>query len=200
MKAELFTNTTTAVIYGNQQKAVQRMLDFDYVCGRKIPSVAAIIEPGKNGVQKFFFGKGEVLIPSFGSLDAAAKRFPKADVLINFSSFRSAYKTSMEALNAKTINTVIIIAEGVPERRAREIAATAKKLGKMVIGPATVGGIKAGCFKIGNTAGTIDNIVESKLNRPGSVGFVSKSGGLSNEVYNIVARNTDGLYEGIAIG
>jgi succinyl-CoA synthetase alpha subunit/citrate synthase len=200
MKAELFTNTTTAIIYGNQQKAVQRMLDFDYVCGRKNPSVAAIIDPGKNGVQKFFFGKGETLIASFGSLDAAAKRFPKADVLINFSSFRSAYKTSMEALRAPTINTVVIIAEGVPERRAREIAATAKKLDKMVIGPATVGGIKAGCFKIGNTAGTIDNIVQSKLNRPGSVGFVSKSGGLSNEVYNIVARNTDGLYEGVAIG
>jgi ATP citrate (pro-S)-lyase len=32
------------------------------------------------------------------------------------------------------------------------------------------------------------------------VGFVSKSGGLSNEAYNLIARNTDGLYEGIAIG
>ena len=70
----------------------------------------------------------------------------------------------------------------------------------MVIGPATVGGVKAGCFKIANTAGTYDNIIASKLNRPGSVGFVSKSGGLSNECYNIIARNTDGLYEGIAIG
>lgn len=200
MKPELFTKDTTAIIYGNQQKAVQRMLDFDYVCGRKTPSVAAIIDPGKNSVQKFFFGKGEVLIPSFGKLADAAKKFPKADVVINFSSFRSAYKSSMEALNTKTVNTVVIIAEGMPERRAREIAATAKEMDKMIIGPATVGGIKAGSFKIGNTAGTIDNIIESKLNRPGSVGFVSKSGGLSNECYNIIARNTDGLYEGIAIG
>ena len=32
------------------------------------------------------------------------------------------------------------------------------------------------------------------------MGFVSKSGGLSNECYNIIARNSDGLYEGIAIG
>ena len=63
-----------------------------------------------------------------------------------------------------------------------------------------MGGVKAGCFKIGNAGGTIENIVESKLHRPGSVGFVSKSGGLSNEAYNIIARNTDGLYEGIAIG
>ena len=76
----------------------------------------------------------------------------------------------------------------------------ARKLGKVIIGPATVGGIQAGAFKIGNTGGTLENIIEAKLHRPGSVGFVSKSGGLSNEAYNIIARNTDGLYEGIAIG
>lgn len=46
---------------------------------------------------------------------------------------------------------------------------------QVVIGPATVGGIQAGAFKIGDTAGTIDNIVQCKLYRPGSVGFVSKS-------------------------
>jgi succinyl-CoA synthetase alpha subunit len=200
MKPELFTKETTAIIYGNQQKAVQRMLDFDYVCGRKTPSVAAIVDPGKASFHKFFFGRTEVLVPSYPSVAAATKKFPKADVVINFSSFRSAYKTSLEALEESTVNTLVIIAEGMPERRAREIAALAKKADKMVIGPATVGGIKAGCFKIANTAGTIDNIVAGKLNRPGSVGFVSKSGGLSNECYNIIASNTDGLYEGIAIG
>ena len=36
--------------------------------------------------------------------------------------------------------------------------------------------------------------------RPGCVGFVSKSGGLSNECYNILSRKTNGLFEGIAIG
>jgi succinyl-CoA synthetase alpha subunit len=46
---------------------------------------------------------------------------------------------------------------------------------QVVIGPATVGGIQAGAFKIGETAGTIDNIIACKLYRPGSVGFVSKS-------------------------
>ena len=35
-----------------------------------------------------------------------------------------------------------------------------------------------------------------KLYRPGSVGFVSKSGGMSNEMYNVLSRTTDGLYEG----
>jgi len=76
----------------------------------------------------------------------------------------------------------------------------AKKAGVTIIGPATVGGIKPGCFKIGNTGGMMDNIVASKLYRPGSVGYVSKSGGMSNELNNIISQTTDGVYEGIAIG
>lgn len=75
-----------------------------------------------------------------------------------------------------------------------------KKKGVEIIGPATVGGIKPGAYKIGNTGGMMDNIVASKLYRPGSVAYVSKSGGMSNELNNIISQNTDGVYEGIAIG
>ena len=63
-----------------------------------------------------------------------------------------------------------------------------------------VGGIKPGCFRIGNTGGMIDNILSSKLYRPGSVAFVSRSGGMSNELNNIISRTTSGVYEGVAIG
>jgi ATP citrate (pro-S)-lyase len=46
----------------------------------------------------------------------------------------------------------------------------------------------------------MDNIVASKLYRKGSVGYVSKSGGMSNELNNVIANTTDGVYEGVAIG
>ena len=46
----------------------------------------------------------------------------------------------------------------------------------------------------------LDNIVMSKLYRPGSVAYVSKSGGMSNELNNIICRNSNGVYEGVAIG
>jgi ATP citrate (pro-S)-lyase len=177
------------------------MLDFDYVSCRETPSVAAIINPtGSDSFSKFFFGKREILIPVYKTIENAAKMHPKVDVMINFASFRSAASSTEEALAIPQIQTIVIIAEGVPERQTKLLTAKSKTLGKVIIGPATVGGIKAGCFKIGNAGGTIENIIESKLHRPGSVGFVSKSGGLSNEAYNIIARNTDGLYEGIAIG
>jgi ATP citrate (pro-S)-lyase len=46
----------------------------------------------------------------------------------------------------------------------------------------------------------MDNIIASKLYRAGSVGYVSKSGGMSNELNNILSFTTNGTYEGIAIG
>ena len=46
----------------------------------------------------------------------------------------------------------------------------------------------------------MDNIIASKLYRAGSVGYVSKSGGMSNELNNILSLVTNGTYEGIAIG
>ena len=196
----LFDRDTQAIIYGLQANAIQRMLDFDYVSRRDKPSVAAIVNATRSGYHKTFFGKKEILIPMYRTIDEAVERHPDADVMINFASFRSAYGTTREALMKDSIRTVVIIAEGVPERKARILVSMAKEMGKWIIGPATVGGIVAGAFKIGNTAGTIENIVESKLHRPGSVGFVSKSGGMSNEMYNIIARNSDGLYEGVAIG
>ena len=197
----LFTKDTQCFIYNNQVRAVQRMLDFDYVSQRKTPSVAAIINPtGSDGLKKFFFGPKELLIPVYKSLKNAVNKHKNVDVMINFASFRSATPSTQEALDIPQIRTIVIIAEGVPERMMKILISKSKKLGKIIIGPATVGGLMAGAFKIGNTGGTIDSIIESKLYRPGSVGFVSKSGGLSNEAYNIISRNSDGLYEGIAIG
>ena len=46
----------------------------------------------------------------------------------------------------------------------------------------------------------IDNVVASKLYRAGSVAYVSRSGGMSNELNNIICKNTNGVYEGVAIG
>ena len=112
----------------------------------------------------------------------------------------SATESSMEALKQPTIRTVAIIAEGVPERDTKHLIAYARAHNKVMIGPATVGGVQAGAFKIGDTAGTLDNIIACKLNRPGSIGFVSKSGGMSNEMYNVLARATDGLFEGESWG
>ncbi|KAI9182861.1 ATP citrate lyase subunit 1 [Blastocladiella emersonii ATCC 22665] len=196
-----FSASTRAFVYGMQPRAVQGMLDFDFMCGRKLPSVAAMIYPfGGSHVQKFYWGTQETLVPVYQTVEAAIAQHPDVDTVVNFASCRSVYSSTQDLLRHAQIRTIAIIAEGVPERRARQILHGAKAKGVLIIGPATVGGIKPGCFKIGNTGGMMDNIVASKLYRPGSVAYVSKSGGMSNELNNIISRTTDGVYEGVAIG
>ncbi len=196
----LFDRSTQALIYGYQANAVQRMLDFDYICQRETPSVAAIINPNRGGLHKCFWGKNEIFLPMYRTIQQATDKHPHADVLINFASFRSAYNISRESLDIKSIKTIVIIAEGIPENDTRRLIAIANQKQKWILGPATVGGIVPGAFKIGNTGGTLENIIESKLYRPGCVAYVSKSGGMSNEINNIISRNSDGVHEGLAIG
>ncbi|MEA1993266.1 MAG: citrate/2-methylcitrate synthase, partial [Euryarchaeota archaeon] len=197
---ELFDRSTKAFIFGSQRTAAQRMLDFDYLCQREEPSVAGFITLTGTGYYKLFWGIEEIRIPRYTSIEDAVKAHPETDVMVNFASERSSAESTMEALETDTIRTVVMIAEGVPQRDTRKIAALAKKKNKWVIGPATVGGIKPGAFKIGNAAGTMQNVKDTKLYRQGSVGFVSVSGGLSNEGYNICHQNSDGIYEGYAVG
>ncbi|OTF75822.1 ATP-citrate synthase-like protein, partial [Euroglyphus maynei] len=197
----LFTSRTRAIVWGMQSRAVQSMLDFDFACSRKEWSVVAMIYPfSGDHRQKFYWGHKEILIPVYKNMSDAMNKHPQADVLISFASLRSAYDSTLETLEYPQIRTIAIIAEGIPENLTRKMIKMARLKGVTVIGPATVGGIKPGCFKIGNTGGMMDNLLSSKLHRPGSVAYVSRSGGMSNELNNIISRSTNGVYEGIAIG
>mmetsp|Transcript_6431 Transcript_6431/g.10826 ORF Transcript_6431/g.10826 Transcript_6431/m.10826 type:complete len:1100 (-) Transcript_6431:162-3461(-) len=196
------TPESRALVYGLQTTAVQGMLDFDFMCKRAKPSVACMVFPfSGNHYTKLYWGTEETLIPVYTTIAEAVAKHPDISMMINFASFRSVHETVHDALQfAETIKTIAIIAEGVPESQTRQIIKDAAAKGVGLIGPATVGGIKPGCFRIGNTGGMLDNIIMSKLYRPGSVAYVSKSGGMSNELNNIIARNSDGVYEGVAIG
>lgn len=202
--ANAFNPSTRCIVYGMQQRAVQGMLDFDYLCKRSKPSVAAMVYPfSGNHYLKFYWGQGEIMMPVYASTEEALRRHSDVTVFVNFASFRSVYPSTMEVLNHTTkanITSIAIIAEGVPEQQTRLLIREAQKKNVMLIGPATVGGVTAGCFRIGNTGGMLDNIVSCRLYRPGSVGYVSKSGGMSNELNNIMAQYTDGICEGVAIG
>uniref|UniRef100_A0A8C8DQ08 ATP-citrate synthase n=1 Tax=Oryzias sinensis TaxID=183150 RepID=A0A8C8DQ08_9TELE len=197
----LFSKHTKAIVWGMQTRAVQGMLDFDYVCSREEPSVAAMVYPFTGDhKQKFYWGHKEILLPVYKNMADAMKKHPQVDVMISFASLRSAFDSTVEAMQYPQIHTIAIIAEGIPEAHTRKMIKMADEKGVTIIGPATVGGIKPGCFKIGNTGGMLDNILASKLYRPGSVAYVSRSGGMSNELNNIISRTTDGVYEGVAIG
>ncbi|XP_012059733.1 PREDICTED: ATP-citrate synthase [Atta cephalotes] len=198
---QLFSNKTKSIIWGMQTRAVQSMLDFDFVCRRSEPSVAAIVYPFTGDhKQKFYWGHKEVLIPVYKQMKDAMTKHMDADVMVTFASLRSAYESTMETLQFPQIRTIAIIAEGIPENMTRKMILAAQRKNVTIIGPATVGGVKPGCFKIGNTGGMMDNILHSKLYRPGSVAYVSRSGGMSNELNNIISKASNGVLEGVAIG
>ncbi|PFH33717.1 putative ATP-citrate lyase [Besnoitia besnoiti] len=201
-RPNLFTNETRCFVWGLQSRAVQEMLDFDHACGRKKPSVAAIIyEFAVSHSRSFYFGTEEVFLPVYQSLQEAVDRHHDVSVLVNFASMRSAASVTRLALDvAPQLRTIVVIAEGVPERVARQLATETHERGVCLIGPATVGGIKSGAFRIGNTGGTLENVMNARLYRPGSVGCVTKSGGMLNEMNNILSIVSDGTYEAIAIG
>merc|ERR1719235_2497131 len=93
------TRSCTCIVYGMQLRAIQGMLDFDHLCKRETPSVAAMVFPfDGNGFQKFYWGDKEILVPVFTSIKEAAQKCPDASILVNFASFRSVYETSMECL------------------------------------------------------------------------------------------------------
>lgn len=165
---QMFSKATKSIVWGMQTRAVQSMLDFDFICRRDEPSVVAMVYPFTGDhKQKYYWGHKEVLIPVYKKMSDAIHKHKSADVLVNFASLRSAYESTMEVLDYPQIRTVAIIAEGIPENMTRKMIVAAREKGVNIIGPATVGGVKPGCFKIGNTGGMLDNILHSKLYRPG---------------------------------
>lgn len=172
-----------------------------FLSRRDEPSVVAMVYPFTGDhKQKYYWGHKEVLIPVYKKMSDAINKHKEVDVLVSFASLRSAYDSTLEVLDYPQIRTIAIIAEGIPENMTRKLNKLATQRKVNIIGPATVGGVKPGCFKIGNTGGMLDNILHSKLYRPGSVAYVSRSGGMSNELNNIISKATDGVFEGVAIG
>ena len=189
----MFTKNSFACLYGLQIWAAQHMLDFDYLSDREA-SVVCFISPGKKySLQKLFYWDKEILIPSFPNFESIPKNiFKKLDTLVNFASFRSANKSTLEAMETKYFQNIIIVAEWIPERQTLEIIEKNKNLWLNIIWPSTVGVMRAWVFRAGNTGGSLENIISSKLYRWWSVGFVSKSGGMSNELRRVIADRTNG--------
>ena len=197
-----FDKETQVFVWGLHQKLVQRMLDYDYASGKDKPSVVALLDGNKKGksYMNFFWNDKEILIPIFNNFKSASNEFPQGSTLINLASFRSAYQVSVDALQYPNINKQIIIAEGIPERWSRDLFYQARKNNKLIIGPSTVGLITPGQFRGGNTGGTIENICNSNLNYSGQIAIVTRSGGLLNEMCNIVSTAKGDIYEALSIG
>ena len=200
-KRAFYSSNSKIALVNYNVSAIQRVLDYDYLCGKQEPSIACIIYPQKKGFNHTcFWGKSQILIPIVENIKGACIAYSSIDTIVSFLSFRSAYENGMDALNHPQIKVIAIIAEGICEQHSRLLSIKADELNKTLLGPATVGSLLIGGLRIGNTCGSLENICEQGLIKKGSVSIVTRSGGLLNEMCNMINLVCDGVKEAVSIG
>lgn len=197
-----FDNETTCFIFGTQLEVAQNMLDFDMEIGRKIPSVVGFIDPSRTNTTnvQMFWNNISILLPIYSNIDLAMKYHPNVTGIVNFASHRTAYESTIQALNHEKIKFVSILAEGMSENQTKELINLSTKTNKMLLGPSTIGAIFPEVFRIGNAGGKLDYLLNFGLHLKGSVGIVTRSGGLLNEICYIASKVKLGIACAIAIG
>src|ERR1700734_2718762 len=91
---------TGTLVVGNHAAIVQSILDFDYACGKKKPSVVAIVG-GTRKAQKFFFGRSEILVPCFPDLASIPPDIRKKVFwMLNLQSGRRAFDSTISFFEA----------------------------------------------------------------------------------------------------
>jgi len=175
------------------------MLDYDFLCGRDPSVKAIIINDQYPQPQKVFFGNQEIFVPQVNRWQDLTQYAP-FDTLINFASYRTGPSVIKDAMQTKLFQNIFTVAEGIPEKDTREIIALNTQYNINLIWPSVVGWIVAGALRVGNTGWSLENIMASKLYRPGSIGIVTKSGGMMNELCRVVSKVTDGVHTAIQVG
>jgi succinyl-CoA synthetase alpha subunit len=187
---------------GSHPGIIQSMLDFDYLSGKKSPSIKVIIATGRK-FERYFFGKREVLIPVYTSVDVIPLSLKESlNLFLNVSSARRVLSSVIDAFEkVPTLMGGVVFAEDVPEKHALELYEYAQKNNKFVIGPASVGLLLPGRLKLGAIGGVdYRQLVDAHLFTKGSVAVFSASGGMTNEIINIVTNSSHRLSFSLQFG
>ena len=185
---ELRESNSKIIVIGNHPAIIQSMLDYDFLVGHTAPSIQAIIANGKK-FERFFFGKHEVLIPVHSSLSSLfSEEKAKANMIVVATSGRRVLMGTIEAIDAlPNVRLGTIFAEGVPEKHSIDLFEYAKDKNVTLIGPASVGILLPGIIKLGAIVGVSQKqIINSGILSKGGVCVLSASGGMVNEIINVV--------------
>lgn len=145
------------------QKAVKAMSDYHTL-------VAGGVTPGKGGQE--VDGR-----PVFNSVREALAKFPEVNVSAVYVPPFAAKAAILEAIDAG-IPIINVIVERIPVKDTAYCLAAAREKNIRVIGPSSLGLIVPGVGRIGVVGGPLVN----EIFQPGSVGVISRSGGMTNEL------------------
>lgn len=152
-------------------------------------NVVAGVTPGKGGAEVYG-------VPVFDTVRAAVEAH-QADASVISVPAASARDAALEAL-ANGIRLVIILTERVPRRDVVEVITRARELGARVIGPNSLGLISPDRTRVGMVGGRAADV--RKAYGRGPVGIMSRSGGMTTEIANLLTQHGIGQSTCVSIG
>ncbi|HSR89344.1 MAG TPA: CoA-binding protein [Candidatus Udaeobacter sp.] len=162
-------------------KATKAMLDYhtSVVCG---------VTPNKGGQE--VEGK-----PVFNSIKEAKENFPDINTTAIYVPPFAAKAAILEAIE-NNISLINIIVERIPIQDTAYCLAAAKEKNIKIIGPSSLGLIVPGVGRIGVVGGSLVD----EIFMPGSVGIISRSGGMTNELSWQIRKASLGQSAAIHVG
>ncbi len=193
--------TPRILFLGSHPGIIQAVLDFDFLAGN-VPSVVCLVLPGKR-FEKFFFGDQEILIRCFDKISSLPQGL-KAEVnmAVSVASGRRTYSALSTLLELPELKVINVFAEDVPELHAVKIYNEfTQSRGISVIGPASIGLMIPGQVKLGAIGGVqARQLVGGGLFTKGNTAVFAASGGMTNELINILARAGRHLSFSLSVG
>ncbi len=174
---------------GSHPGIIQSILDFDFLSGKKNPSVKSIIASGRK-YEKYFFGKKEVLIPVYSQIESLpVEIYENITLFYNVSSGRRVLQSTRDVLFLPQLIGGAVFAENVPELHSIELYNEAQRRQKWIIGPASVGLLLPNILKLGAIGGVdARQLYDSHVFTQGNIAVFSSSGGMTNELIRVVSN------------
>lgn len=190
------------VVVGSYPPIIQSILDFEYLLGKQKPSIYAAIG-GKRRFERYFWGKDELMLPYYSHI----LEIPKSDLkninlFLNVTSGRrTSDSTNITFDNQPRLLGGVIFAEDTPEIHSLKLYQKALSMNKFIIGPASVGILIPGHLKLGAIGGVEPKqIAHSTILSEGSTAVLSASGGMTNELINILKQFKKGISFALSFG
>ncbi|MBP7805301.1 MAG: CoA-binding protein [Candidatus Pacebacteria bacterium] len=163
------------------QKGAKAMLDYgtQVLCG---------VTPKKGGQE--VEGK-----PVFNSIAEAVVQFPDVNTAVVYVPPFAAKAAILEAIG-NNIALINVFVERIPIQDTAYCLAAAKEKNIRILGPSSLGLVVPGVARLGVMGGPLVN----EIFKPGSIGVISRSGGMSNELSWQLSKNGLGQSAVVHVG
>lgn len=162
-------------------KGAKAMLDYDtnVLCG---------VTPKKGGQE--VEGK-----PVFNSIAEAFAQFPEINTSVIYVPPFAAKAAILEAID-NNISLINVFVERIPIKDTAYCLAAAKEKNIQILGPSSLGLVVPGIGRLGVMGGPLVN----EIFKPGNIGVISRSGGMSNELSWQLSQNGLGQSATVHVG